>query len=159
MEDLTQSWTRLSLSEREGPGCCLMTEESVKSFSIAAKFLTKRALNVEAIARTFTPLWRARTSFKIQNIGDHKILFSFDDKEDVDRILGSKQWSFDKHLVVMQRYDNDKPLQDIKYDRTTFWVQVHGLLIRYMTIEAAEKICDVVGKVIKQSDSQVYDGG
>uniref|UniRef100_A0A7N2LKW2 DUF4283 domain-containing protein n=1 Tax=Quercus lobata TaxID=97700 RepID=A0A7N2LKW2_QUELO len=159
MEDLTQSWTRLSLSEREGPGCCLMTKESVKSFSIAANFLTKRALNVEAIARTFTPLWRARTGFKIQNIGDHKILFSFDDKEDVDRILGSKQWSFDKHLVVMQRYDNDKPLQDIKYDRTTFWLQVHGLPIRYMTIEAAEKICDVVGKVIKQSDSQVYDGG
>ena len=27
MEDLAQSWKRLSLSEREGPGCCLTTEE------------------------------------------------------------------------------------------------------------------------------------
>ncbi|XP_030970617.1 uncharacterized protein LOC115990998 [Quercus lobata] len=153
MEDLAQSWTRLSLSEREGLGCCLTTEESVKSFSIAANFLTKRALNIEAIVRTFTPLWRARTGFKIQNIGDHKILFSFDDKEDVDRILGSELWSFDKH------YDNDRPLQDIKYDRTTFWVQVRSLPMRYMPIEAEEKICNAVGKVIKQSDSQVYDGG
>ncbi|XP_023891985.2 uncharacterized protein LOC112003988 [Quercus suber] len=159
MEDLAQSWTRLSLSEREGPGCCLTPEESVKTFSIAASFLTKRALNAEAIARIFNPLWRARRGFKIQHTGDHKILFSFKDKEDVDRIIGSKPWSFDKHLVVKQRYDNDRSLEDIKYDRTTFWVQVHGLPLRYMTIEAAEKICGGVGEVIKQSDSKVYDGG
>ncbi|XP_075653877.1 uncharacterized protein LOC142624225 [Castanea sativa] len=159
MEDLAQSWTRLSLSERKGPRCCLTPEEGVKTFSIAANFLTKRALNAEAVARTFTPLWREKRGFKMKNIGDHKILFSIKDKEDVDRIMGSEPWSFDKHLVVLQRYDNDIPLEDIKYDRTTFWVQVHGLPMRYMTIEAVEKIYGVVGKVIKQSDSKVYDGG
>ena len=62
-------------------------------------------------------------------------------------------------MVVLQRYDNDRPLDDIKYDQTTFWVQVHGLPLRYMTIEAAEKLCGGVGEVIKQSDSKVYDGG
>ncbi|XP_023886563.1 uncharacterized protein At4g02000-like [Quercus suber] len=72
--------------------------------------------------------------------------------------MGSEPWSFDKHLVVMQRYDNDRPLEDIKYDRTTFWVKVHGLPMRYMTIEAVEKICRVVGEVIKQSESKIYDG-
>ena len=84
-------------------------------------------------------MWRAKRGFKIQNIGDHNILFSFEDKDNVDRIIGSEPWSFDKHFVAMQRYDNDRPLEDIKYDRTTFWVQVHGLPLRYMTIEAAEK--------------------
>ena len=133
--------------------------KSVKTFSIAASFLTKRALNAEAIARTFNPLWRVRRGFKIQHIGDHKILFSFEDKEDVDKIMDSEPWSFSKHLVVMKRYDNDRPLDDVKYDWTTFWVQVHGLPLRYMTIEAAEKICRGVGEVIKQSDSKVYDGG
>ena len=29
----------------------------------------------------------------------------------------------------------------------------------YMTIEVAEKICEGVGEVIKQSDSKVYDEG
>ena len=131
-----------------------MIEESVKTFSIAAKFLTKIALNVEAIARTFTPLWRARTGFKIQNIGDHKILFSFEDKEDVDRIMGSELWSF-----VKQHYDNDRPLLDIKYDRTIFWVQVHGLPMRYMIIKVAKKICGVMGEVIKKFEPKTCDGG
>ena len=85
MEDLTQNWSRLTLSDREGPRCNLTKDDSSMDFTIAAKFLTKRALNVEVIARTFNPLWRARNGFKIQNLGDHVILFTFDNKVDVDR--------------------------------------------------------------------------
>ena len=87
MDELAHSWNRLTLSEREGPGCCLLDDEKVEKFSIVAKFLTKRAINMEIISKTFNPLWRARKNFKIQAFGDHKILFSFNNKEDMDRIL------------------------------------------------------------------------
>ncbi|XP_030936432.1 uncharacterized protein LOC115961627 [Quercus lobata] len=159
MEELAQSWKRLSLSEKEGPGCCLTKEESVHQFSIAAKFTTERAINVDSIARTFNPLWRAKKGFKIQKIGDHEMLLSFETKEDVDRILSSEPWSFDKHLVVMQRYDHEQPFQDIKFEKTTFWVQVHGLPMKYMTVAAAKKVYRVVGDVISQSEQKLYDGG
>jgi len=101
MDDLVQSWNRLTLFDREGPGCCLLNDD--RDFSIAAKFLTKRAINIDVIARTFNLLWSARNGFKIQNFGDHKILFTFNNREDVDRILEGEPWSFDKHLVVMHR--------------------------------------------------------
>ena len=77
IEDLAQSMNHLSLSDREGLGCCLTEEESVNQFSIAAKFTTKRAINVNSIARNFNPLWWAKKGFKIQKIGDHEMLFSF----------------------------------------------------------------------------------
>lgn len=115
MDDLAQSWRNLTLSDREGPGCCLTVDESERNFSIAANFLTKRAINVDVIARTFTPLWSAQNGFKIKVIGDHKILFSFEKEEDVDRIMNNEPWSFDKHLVVMHRYKDDGPLQEIKF--------------------------------------------
>ena len=121
MDDLAQSWNRLTLSDREGPSCCLLDDEKAENFSIAAKFLTRRAINMEIIAKTFTPLWRARNGFKIQSFGDHKILFTFDNKEDVDRILEGKPWSFDKHLVVMSRYENESSLEDIQFEKTKHW--------------------------------------
>ena len=77
IEDLAQFMKHLSLSDREGLGYCLTEEESVNQFSIAAKFTTKRAINVDSIARNFNPLWRAKKGFKIQKIRDHEMLFSF----------------------------------------------------------------------------------
>ena len=66
MEELTQNWNRLTLSDREGPGCNLINEDSYSSHSIIAKLLTKRALIVDVIAKTFNPLWRSQNGFKIQ---------------------------------------------------------------------------------------------
>ena len=159
MDDLAQSWNKLTLSEREGPGCCLTNEESVKEFSIVAKFLTRRALNIEAIARTFTPLWGARNGFKIQAFGDHKILFTFENKEDVDRILSSEPWSYDKSLVVLERYDRKTPLDDLKLDKASFWVQVHNIPIGYRNKSVAEDICGAIGRVDRSSSVADCEGG
>ena len=157
MDDLANSWNRLTLSDREGPGCNLTHDDSVMDFSIAAKFLTRIALNVEVIAKAFTPLWRVRNGLKIQKFDDHKILFTFDNKEDVDRILNSKPWSFDRHLVIMELYEGDRPLNEIRFQKTTFGVQVHGLPIKYMSMEAGIKICEVVGEVVQPTETRLFN--
>ena len=158
MDDLAQSWNRLTLSDREGPSGCLLDDESIEKFSIAAKFLTKRAINMEVIAKIFTLLWRARNGFKIQSFGDHKILFTFDNREDGVRILEGEPWTFDKHLVIMSRYDNKSSLQDIKFEKTKLWVQLNGIPIKYMTIEATKKIGSVMGEVFAPTDPKIFDG-
>ena len=38
---------------------------------VAAKFLTSRFLNREAVARTFRQIWRSSNGFKIRHLGDH----------------------------------------------------------------------------------------
>ena len=147
MEDLEQNCRKLSLSEREGPGCSLTRDDGVPAFSIAAKFFTKRALRINVIAKTLTPLWRSQNGFKIKSLGDHKVLFTFDDKIDVDKKLMSEPWSFDKHLVAMERYEKETPLHELKFEKTSLWVQIHGIPLRYMTVATAEKICEVIGDV------------
>lgn len=159
MDDLAHNWSRLTLSDREGPNCCLTQANSSTNFCIVANFLTKKALNIDVIARIFTPLWRARNGFKVQNLSDHKILFTFDNKANVDRILQSEPWSFDKHLVVMQRYEKEDSIQDLKFDKASFWVQLHGIPIRYMSMEAAEKISSVIGDVSCPTVSKDTDKG
>ena len=159
MDDLAQSWNRLSFLDREGPDCCLLDGDNIETFSIAAKFLNKQAINMEVIAKTFTLLWRARDGFKMQSFGEHKILFTFEKKEVVERILDSEPWSFDKHLVVMNRYENVSSLQDIKFEKTKIWVQIHGISIKYMTIEATKKIGSVLGEVLVPTNPKIFYGG
>ena len=158
MDELAQSWSWLKLSDREGPGCCLIDDDSKEKFSITAKFLTKRA-NMEVIAKTFNPLWRAKNSFKIQSFGDYKILFTFDNREDVERILEGEPWTFDKHLVAMSRNDNESSLQNLRFEKTKLWVQMHGIPMKFMTLEAAKKIGSVLGDVFMPTDPKIIDGG
>ena len=47
MDDLAQSWNWLTLSKREGLGYSLTNDNSVIDFSITAKFLTKKAINID----------------------------------------------------------------------------------------------------------------
>ena len=159
MDNLARSWNRLTLSDKEGPGCCLLDDESNEKFSIAAKFLTKRAINMEVLAKTFNPLWRTKNGFKIQSFGDHKFLFSFDSREEVDRILEGEPWTFDKHLVVMSRYESESSLQDVRFEKTKLWVQLHGIPVKFMTVEAAKKIGSVLGEVFAPTVPKIFDGG
>ena len=50
-------------------------------------------------------------------------------------------------------------MHDIKFEKTKLWVQIHGLPIKYMTIEAAKKIGSVLGEVFTPTDPKVFDGG
>ena len=158
MEDLTNHCKGLSISDTEGPTFDLEEELATSEYIIAGKFYTRKALNMEAIASTFMPLWRSRNGFKVKNMGNHIVLFTFDNKHEVDSILSNEPWSFDKHLLVLQRYDKDEPIEDLKFNSTTFWVQVHDIPVRFMNPKVAEGICSTVGTVVRKSETEMNGG-
>ena len=126
-------WEILTLSEKEQVGYVLPKDHRKGEFMIAAKFLTFRFLQMEAVARTFKQLWRTNRRFRIRNRGNNTILFVFESLDGVDKILKSRPWSFDKHLIVMQRYLGDVPVQEISFTKTPFWVQVHNIPVSFLT--------------------------
>nr|XP_023897161.1 uncharacterized protein LOC112009046 [Quercus suber] len=159
MEDLTKHWKSLSLSEKEGPGLFLKKEQAISEHAIAARFLTRRPLNIDAIAKTFTPLWRSKSGFRAKLIEDHVVLFSFDNKADVDRILSSEPWSFDKHGMVLARFDKETSVKALALTKVPFWVQVYDIPLRFRNREVAIQICEATGTILSSEDSLDIDGG
>ena len=147
MEDLSKQWTKFSLLDREEDKIRLGKNRGSNEHIIAVKFLTQRTLNVDAIGRNFKPLWRAINGFTIKNMGNHILLFVFGNQEDVHWVLLSEPWNFNKHLVVVQKYEKNTPLQDVRFNKTSLWVQVFDIPVRYMTKEVVEDICSSVGEV------------
>ena len=109
MEELAKSWSCLTPSDVEGSHLSITEEDAVTDFVLATKFLTKRALNIEAIAKTFTPLWRMKNGFKVTKESDHVV-------------LNIEPWSFDKHLMLLHRYNKEVDILDIEFNTVTFWV-------------------------------------
>ena len=159
MDDLTKHWSSLSLSDREGSGLRLKKEQAVDDFTIAARLFTKRTMYIDAIARTFSPLWRSKKGFSIKNNGDHIILFSFDNEAEVDRILSSEPLCFDKHLMALSKIKKESSLNECNFNKVSFWVQVYDIPLRYRNKEVAEQICETIGVIQHPKDPPDCDGG
>lgn len=95
---------------------------------------------MEAVARMFKQLWRTNSGFRICNQGNNIVLFVFNNLEGVDKILNSQPWSFDKHLIVMQRYAGDVPVQEINFVKVPFWVQMHNIPVSFLTRKVAKSL-------------------
>lgn len=100
-------WEKLSLSKEGGNECNIRAIETIGGKVIAAKFFTRRVLNMEAIARTFKPLWQTKKRFDVKYMGNQVVLFVFSEGSNADRVLLGEPWSYDKHLVSMQRLEKN----------------------------------------------------
>ena len=126
---------------------------------MVVRFITKRPINLDSLANTFNPLWRPKTGFRLKFIGDHLVLFSFNAKEEVDKILAAEPWCFDKHIMVPSRYDNTATTNPADMTNVTFWVQVHDIPLRFSNKEVAEQICSVMGTILQPEKENECDGG
>ena len=120
MEDLSVMWKKFLLSEKEESEYIGQIFETTGGKVLAAKFFTRRVLNMEAIARTFKQLWQTKKSFEIKDMGNHVVLFVFSDKMDADKVLLGEPWSYDKHLVALRRMEKKVAVKDLVFDQTFF---------------------------------------
>ena len=75
------------------------------------------------------------------------------------RILSTEPWSFDKSLVVTQSFDRNSLVEELSFDKVSFWVQVHNIPIRYRNRSVAEDICDSIGQVHRSAKNSEGGGG
>ena len=161
MVEVLNAWKNLSQTAEESTKLSLTKSKNLrrKEYVLVAKFLTKRALNVEAIRRTFKPLWRARNEFKIREAGDHILLIVFELETDVERVLAQEPWSFDKRLILFQRYDYSILAKHLRFTKIMFWVQIHGLPMRMLDSKTTIKLGETLGEVSTKETEKEMVGG
>ena len=152
MEILTRRCDQLSLSAKEGEKVILTKSHVSTNHVLAAKFFTKRSLNMEAIVRTFRPLWRTKESFEVTNMGNNVMLFTFRLEVDAEKVFLGEPWSYDRHLVILQRFDKSKPISELEFKYCSFWVQIHDFPFKFVNPEMAVQIGETIGLVIKPQD-------
>ncbi|KAL0001164.1 hypothetical protein SO802_014945 [Lithocarpus litseifolius] len=137
-----------SLLEEED-GAEVPKEEEELIHRLVGRFYTKRVLNVDAVARTFKPLWRTVGELQIRDIGEHILMFEFEDILDLECVLEFEPWSYGKHLVVFERVLDVQSMPYLQFSCAMFWVQFHKILERSLKFETRELIGKAIWKVLQ----------
>ena len=87
MDAIINKCANLKLSEKEGSEVDLALLWVNQGLVLAGKFCTKQRVNLEAIGRALRSMWRTKRDFEVSDMGENKVLFLFQEKEDLDRIL------------------------------------------------------------------------
>ena len=122
MDEIIRRCDGLSLSAKEGSRVKLSGEVAALEHVLAAKFLTKRSLNMDAVARTFRPLWRTKESFQLTSVGNNTMLFEFGSDINAEKVLQGEPWTFDRHLVIFQRFEGKWPIKELEFKFCVFWI-------------------------------------
>lgn len=68
-------------------------------------------------------------------------------------------WPFDRHLVVLQRFDGRQPIKELDFKYCAFWIQIHELQFKFMTLETAMLIGETIAPVITSNNPSEMNGG
>ena len=145
-------WSRFSLSEEEEGGAEVSKQAEKEIHRLVGCFFTKRVLNVEAVVRTFKPLWKLIEEVKIRNLRDNILVFDFEDGLDLERVLTLEPWMYDKHMVVFKCVAEIETIPTMEFKKATFWIQIHNVPEKSLTQGTAEAVGNTIGKVVEVAD-------
>ena len=149
MDDIIERCAGLKLSLREDAKVEINVPLLEDGPVLIGKFCTKRRINLESVARVLKTVWKAENGFEVNDLGDNKVIFLFHTTEDMDRVLLLSPWSFDKYLLILNKMVRGETVKDVKFDKSPFWIQIHGLPTMSQTKEVGESIGATLGKVEK----------
>jgi hypothetical protein len=114
MDDIFGLWDKFSLNDKEEVPFDFGPADEADPYFLAARFMTSRVINIEAVVCTFRPLWRTVKGFTARDMGSNMLMFAFEDVFDLERVLHGEPWSYDKHLVSFQRVDADTSIAEME---------------------------------------------
>jgi hypothetical protein len=153
-EEIEELWSKLVLSEEESGEMILARKAKAESlgqaqFSLLVKLFTLKTFNIEAFKTSLRSQWKMDKMPLVRQVGANLFMFVFHSVEALERVLFMRPWSYDKHLVLIKRFEGDAQPQSVQFTHESFWIRVHNLPIKSMTQEVGENIGMAIGKVDK----------
>ena len=117
-----------------------------------------RFLQMEAVASTFQQLWRTTNGFRLRNQGNNIVLFVFNNLVDIDKILKSQPWSFDRfthHATIYRRCTRAWA----RFQQSTILGSSPQHPTSFLTRKVGENLFEIVGDIQRSNGAVDEDGG
>ncbi|XP_073035368.1 uncharacterized protein [Primulina eburnea] len=143
----------LSLSAEEDDDLLLVPPEQDNRILspqlwLVGRFLTNRLVNFGAMKNRMADIWQPVKGITIKEIDGQRYLFQLYHVMDMERIMDGGPWSFDNHLLLLQRVNSGEVPTQVPLNLVSFWVQIYDLPVGYMSESIGQQLGNSVGQFL-----------
>jgi hypothetical protein len=141
---------KISLTEGEQVGISVSKGEVSEAITLGdrclvGKIWTEKAVSKEVFKTVLSRLWRTVGRVVFKEVQDNMWLFEFTDREDKNRVMAGRPWSFDRQIIVLNDFDGKVPPSQMDFSHSPFWIQAHDMPLLCMTKGVGTKIGSSMG--------------
>nr|POE67212.1 uncharacterized protein CFP56_70475 [Quercus suber] len=127
-----------------------------RQFNVGMEELTRRCDNLSLSVREDKKVTLSKKRHVLEFVLAAKFYMkralSMDAMVDAEKVLLREPWSYDRHMLIIQRFNGSRPLKEVEFKHCSFWVQIHDIPFKFMTLEIALEIGETVGSVMVPQD-------
>ena len=90
-------------------------------------------------------VWKMGSDLRIMDVGDGLFQFKFTLESQLKWVLNNGSWSFDNHLLVLQRWERGMTTASMTFQTLPIWIQIWGLTFNLLTKETRRDIGNGIG--------------
>lgn len=125
--------------------------------ALVGKVIADRPLNKAAIKNMLLKAWGDIEDVQISDVGLNLFLFTFNKEEESQRIFAKAPWFVMNKLISLQRWNAHVSMNELRYNKVQFWVQIQGLPLEFLTVQSADKILSMIGE-IQEIENPMVEG-
>lgn len=114
---------------------------------LVGKILSTKPVNRLGFIQNMASIWETNEEVSIESLGNNRFIFHFKEEKDKRRILAGGPWHYAGSLMVLEEPKGVGEIENLRFDRATFWAQIHNIPILCMNKETAFFLGKKIGTV------------
>lgn len=98
-------------------------------------------------------IWFTQEPITMDQISLNTFIFSFKCVADRDRVWNRSPWTINGAHLALKAWRPEMSIRDFDFSHSTFWIQIRGLPLQYMSKENGLKIGGLFKEVLKCEDN------
>ncbi|XP_060669844.1 uncharacterized protein LOC132800360 [Ziziphus jujuba] len=129
---------------RNAPQLELVADEAnavrISQFRLVGKVFSDKLLRKNLVQSIIRRAWFTNDDVQVESLHPNIFLFCFKSIADRNRIWRKRPWSINGAHLALREWKPEQSFEDLDFNISTFWVQIHGLPLQFMTSSNASTI-------------------
>lgn len=101
--------------------------DQLSQIRLVGKVMSNKQIRKNIVQSIIRQVWFTKDLVRVEELAPNIFLFSFKTASNIDRIWNKQPWSLNGSHLVLREWKLDLSFEEINFNLSTFWVQIHGL--------------------------------